>query len=160
MNCSCSEEKRREEKRREEKRREEESTTKGLQSALQMIGAQLPAIQDVYITRCHRNTKCIMKDSSHSSRVLFTLLPSGKRLRTICTGTARFTDTFYPCARRVFSTPQSKYHTLTPPPLFTVTVIVFSRHVINRNTYRKITKSIIWHYMWKDSQIITYVYRL
>ena len=40
-------------------------------------GAKLPAIQDLYTRRCQRKVLKLVKDSSHSSHRLFSLLASG-----------------------------------------------------------------------------------
>ena len=44
-------------------------------------GGKLPALQDTYITQCHRRAKKIIKDNNHPSHCLFTPLPSRSRDR-------------------------------------------------------------------------------
>ena len=44
----------------------------------------LPALQDIYSTRCHRKAKKIIKDLSHPSHGLFTLLPSRWQRQGMC----------------------------------------------------------------------------
>ena len=62
------------------------SNLKALQRVLRMAqyitGAKLPAIQDLYTRRCQKKALKIVKDSSHPSHRLFSLLPksSSKRL--------------------------------------------------------------------------------
>jgi gmma-aminobutyric acid receptor subunit gamma len=55
-----------------------------VQSAQRITGATLPALQDIYSTRCYRKAKKIIKDLSHPSHILFTQLPSRKRRRHRC----------------------------------------------------------------------------
>ena len=43
-----------------------------------ITGAKLPAIQDLYTRQCQRKALNIVKDSSHPSHRLFSLLPLGK----------------------------------------------------------------------------------
>ena len=45
---------------------------------------KLPALQDTYITRCHRKAKSIIKDNNHPSHCLFTPLPSRRRGQYRC----------------------------------------------------------------------------
>ena len=52
-----------------------------------ITGAKLPAIQDLYTRWCQRKALKIIKDYSHPSHRLFSLLPHGKRYRsanTLC----------------------------------------------------------------------------
>ena len=53
-------------------------------SAQCIIGSTLPALQDIYSTRCHRNAKKIIKDLSHPSHGLFKQLPSRARRQYSC----------------------------------------------------------------------------
>ena len=58
------------------------SDRKSLQRVVRMAqyitGAKLPAIQDLYTRRCQRKALKIVKDSSHTSHRLFSLLPHDK----------------------------------------------------------------------------------
>ena len=62
------------------------SDRKALQSvvhtAQHITGAKLPAIQDLYSRQCQRKALKMVKDSSHPSHRLFSLLPHGKRYRS------------------------------------------------------------------------------
>jgi hypothetical protein len=58
-------------------------------------GAELPAMQDLYIRRYQRKARKIAKDSSHR---LFTLILCGKWYRSIGSRTNRLRDSFYPQA--------------------------------------------------------------
>ena len=59
---------------------------KALQRVVRMAqyitGPKLPAIQDLYTRRCQRKALKIVKDSSHPSHRLFSLLLHGKRYRS------------------------------------------------------------------------------
>uniref|UniRef100_A0A8C7WBW6 Reverse transcriptase domain-containing protein n=1 Tax=Oncorhynchus mykiss TaxID=8022 RepID=A0A8C7WBW6_ONCMY len=53
-----------------------------VRTAQYITGAKLPAIQDLYTSRCQRKALKIVKDPSHPSHRLFSLLPHGKRYRS------------------------------------------------------------------------------
>ena len=53
-----------------------------VQTAQYITGAKLPAIQDLYTRRCQRKAHKIVRDSSHPSHRLFSLLSHGKRYRS------------------------------------------------------------------------------
>ena len=55
-----------------------------VRSARCITGGILPALQDIYSTRCHRKAKKIIKDLSHPSHGLFTPLPSKRRGQYRC----------------------------------------------------------------------------
>ncbi len=48
-----------------------------------IIGAPLPSILDIFLTRCSSKANSIMKDPTHPSHSLFQLLPSGRPYRSI-----------------------------------------------------------------------------
>ncbi|KAK3574219.1 hypothetical protein QTP86_004312 [Hemibagrus guttatus] len=54
-----------------------------VRTAEKIIGLSLPSITDMYTTRCIRKANSIMDDPTHPSHTLFTLLPSGKSLKSI-----------------------------------------------------------------------------
>ncbi len=54
-----------------------------VQTASHIVGGELPSLQDIYTRRCIRKARRIIKDSSHPSHRLLSLLPSGRRLRSI-----------------------------------------------------------------------------
>ena len=60
-----------------------------------ITGAQLPTIQDIYHKRCLGRVRNIIKDVSHRSHGLFTLLPSGRRYRSLCTRTSSTHQIFF-----------------------------------------------------------------
>ena len=74
------------------------SHSKALQSVVHkaqyITGAKLPAIQDLYTRRCQRKALKIVKDLSHPSHRLFSLLPHGKRYRSAKSWTKGFSTDF------------------------------------------------------------------
>ena len=70
-----------------------------------ITGGKLPAPQDTYSPRCHRKTRKIIKDITHSSHCLFTPLPSRRRgqYRCIKAGTKRLKNSFYLKAIRLLN---------------------------------------------------------
>ncbi len=54
-----------------------------VRTARHIVGGELPSLQDIYTRRCIRKARRIINDSSHPSHRLFSLLPSGRRLRSI-----------------------------------------------------------------------------
>ena len=83
------------------------SDHKALQRVMNMAqyitGAKLPAIQDLYTRRCERKALKIVKDPSHPSHRLFSLLPHGKRYRRAKSRTKRLLNSFYPQAIRLLN---------------------------------------------------------
>ncbi|CAI5669640.1 unnamed protein product [Oreochromis niloticus] len=67
-------------------------------TAEKIIGVSLPSIKDIYTTRCIRKATSIVADWTHPSHTLFTLLPSGKRYRSIRAHTSRLCNSFFPQA--------------------------------------------------------------
>ena len=71
-----------------------------VKTAERIIGGHLPSVQGIYNSRCLRKARNIVKDHSHPGYGLFTLLPSGRRYRSIRARTTRLTNSFYPQAVR------------------------------------------------------------
>ncbi len=69
-----------------------------VRTACHIVGGELPSLQDIYTRRCIRKARRIIKDSSHPSHSLLSLLPSGKRLRSIWSRTSWLRDSFFPQA--------------------------------------------------------------
>ncbi len=67
------------------------------------VGGELPSLQDIYTRRCTRKARRIIKDSSHPSHRLLSLLPSGRRFRSIRSRTSRLRDSFFPQAIRLMN---------------------------------------------------------
>ncbi len=69
-----------------------------VRTACHIVGGELPSLQDIYTRRCIRKARRIISDSSHPSHRLLSLLPSGRRLRSIRSRTSRLRDSFFPQA--------------------------------------------------------------
>ncbi len=66
-----------------------------VRTARHIVGGELPSLQDIYTRRCIRKARRITNDSSHHpSHRLFSLLLSGRRLRSIRSRTSRLRDSF------------------------------------------------------------------
>uniref|UniRef100_A0A4W5KKS1 Reverse transcriptase domain-containing protein n=1 Tax=Hucho hucho TaxID=62062 RepID=A0A4W5KKS1_9TELE len=74
-----------------------------VRTAQYITGAKLPAILDLYTRRCQRKALKIVKDPSHPSHRLFSLLPHGKRYRSTKSRTKRLLNSFYPQAIRLLN---------------------------------------------------------
>ncbi len=64
-----------------------------VRTARHIVGGELPSLQDIRI----------IKDSSHQSHRLLSLLPSGRRFRSIRSRTSRLRDSFFPQAIRLMN---------------------------------------------------------
>ncbi len=80
-----------------------QSSAKGRVNCPHIIGGELPSLQDIYSRRCIRKARRITNDSSHPSHRLFSLLPSGRRLRSIRYRTSRQRDSVFPQAIRLMN---------------------------------------------------------
>ena len=65
--------------------------------------AALPSLQDTYNTRVTKRAQSIIRDHTHPQHRLFTLLPSGRRYRSMKARTTRLTNSFYPQAIRLLN---------------------------------------------------------
>ncbi len=74
-----------------------------VRTARHIVGGELPSLQDIYTRRCIRKARRITNESSHPSHRLFSLLPSGGRLRSIRSRTSRLRDSFFPQAIRLMN---------------------------------------------------------
>uniref|UniRef100_A0A3B1JXT7 Reverse transcriptase domain-containing protein n=1 Tax=Astyanax mexicanus TaxID=7994 RepID=A0A3B1JXT7_ASTMX len=74
-----------------------------VRTAERIIGVSLPSITDIYTTRSIRKATSIVNDPTHPSHELFSLLPSGRRYRSIRSSTTRFCNSFYPQAMRLLN---------------------------------------------------------
>ncbi len=72
-------------------------------TAAKIIGAPLPSILYIFLTRCSSKAKSILKDPTHPSHSLFQLLPSGRRYRSIRARSARLLNSFFPQAVRALN---------------------------------------------------------
>ncbi len=74
-----------------------------VQTAQDIVGGELPSLEDIYTQRCVRKARKIIRDSCHPSHELFLLLPSGRRYRSIRTRTSRTRDSFFSQAIRLLN---------------------------------------------------------
>ncbi len=74
-----------------------------VRTARHIVGGELPSLQDIYTRWCTRKARRIIKDSSHPSHRLLSLLPSGRRFRSIRSRTSRLRDSFFPQAIRLMN---------------------------------------------------------
>ncbi|KAI5101429.1 gastrula zinc finger protein XlCGF28.1-like [Silurus meridionalis] len=75
-----------------------------VRTAEKIIGVSLPSIMDIYTTRSQSTAHSIVDDHTHPSHTYFTLLPSGKRFRSIRAVTTRLCNSFFPQAIRLLNT--------------------------------------------------------
>lgn len=74
-------------------------------TAQKIIGCPLPALTELYNTRCLKKAHSILKDPSHPGHCHFQLMRSGRRYRAMNTKTNRLKDSFYPRAITVLNRP-------------------------------------------------------
>ncbi len=65
-----------------------------VRAAEKIVGVSLPSLQDIYNTRLTRKALCIAGDPTHPTHSFFSLLPSGRRLRSLQARTSRLKDSF------------------------------------------------------------------
>ncbi len=66
-----------------------------VRTAERIIGAPLPNLQDLYISRVRKRAKKVTLDPSHPAHSLFELLPFGRRYRSLSIRTARHKNSFF-----------------------------------------------------------------
>ncbi len=74
-----------------------------IRTAHHIVGGELPSLQDIYTRRSTSKARRIIMDSSLPSHRLLSLLPSGRRLRSIRSHTSRLRDSFFPHAIRLMN---------------------------------------------------------
>ena len=74
-----------------------------MNTAGRIIGAPLPSLQDIYTTHLTRKATTIVSDASHPAHNLFSLLPSGRRYRSLGSRTTRLTNSFIHQAVRMLN---------------------------------------------------------
>ncbi len=83
-----------------------------VRAAEKIVGVSLPSLQDIYSTHLTRKALCIAGDPTHPTHSFFSLLPSGRRLRSLQARTSRLKDSFiHQAVRKLNSLPP----TPTPP---------------------------------------------
>lgn len=86
-----------------------------VRAAEKIIGVSLPSLQDIYGTRLTRKSLCIAGDPTHPSYSFFSLLPSGRRLRSLQARTSRLKDSFiHQGVRKLNSLPKLPPFSLLP----------------------------------------------
>ena len=96
--------------------RDRKALQRVIKTAQLICGGAFSSLQDMYITRVIRRTHNIIKDNTHPQHSLFTLLPSGRRHRSMKARTTRLTTSFYPQAIRLLDTEISPTHTPSSLP--------------------------------------------
>ena len=74
-------------------------------TAQRITGAPLPSIEALQRKRCLQTPRGIVKDCPHPNHRLFTLLPSGRRYRSLRTRTSRFRGSFFPASVTPLNSP-------------------------------------------------------
>ena len=69
-----------------------------VKNASKIVGAELPALSDIYTQRVVKRGDKITKDTAHPANSLFQLLPSGRRYRFLGASTERSRKGFFPRA--------------------------------------------------------------
>ncbi len=84
-----------------------------VRAAEKIVGVSLRSLQDIYSTRLTHKALYIAGDTTHPTHSFFSLLPSGRRLRSLQARTNRLKDSFiHQAVRKLNSLPS-----LPPPPL-------------------------------------------
>ncbi len=77
-----------------------------VRAAEKIVGVSLPSLQDIYSTRLTRKALSIAGDPTHPTHSFFSLLPSGRRLRSLQARTSRLKDSFiHQAVRKLNSLP-------------------------------------------------------
>ena len=69
-----------------------------VRTAERIIGAPLPSIQELFVSRTRKRAGNIIRDPTHPGSILFSPLPSGRRYRALRTKTTRHKNSFFPSA--------------------------------------------------------------
>ena len=83
-----------------------------IKSAERVIGTPLPSLKSLHDTRALKRASKIIADPTHPGNCLFSILPSGRRLRVPRTRTTRHRLSFFPTAVRLINAAGP-----LPPPL-------------------------------------------
>uniref|UniRef100_A0A3B3BRH8 Reverse transcriptase domain-containing protein n=1 Tax=Oryzias melastigma TaxID=30732 RepID=A0A3B3BRH8_ORYME len=74
-----------------------------VKAASKITRTPLPSLQSIYKRRVLRRAASIIRDPTHPQRGLFTLLPSGRRYRSVKCRTSRLRNSFFPSAIRLLN---------------------------------------------------------
>ncbi len=81
-----------------------------VRAAEKIVGVSLPSLQDIYSTRLTRKALSIAGDPTHPTHSFFSLLPSGRRLRSLQARTSRLKDSFiHQAVRKLNSLPSLQF---------------------------------------------------
>ncbi|XP_051899918.1 uncharacterized protein LOC127586112 [Pristis pectinata] len=72
-------------------------------TAQRITDTSLPSLDSVFTSRCLGEAAGIIKDPTHPGHSLFSLLPSGRRYRSLRARTTRLKDSFYPTVIRLLN---------------------------------------------------------
>ncbi len=107
-----------------------------MRAAEKIVGVSLLSLQDIYSTRLTRKTLCIAGDPTHPTHSFFSLLPSGRRLRSLQARTSRLKDSFiHQAVRKLNSLPSLPPPLLHHAPLNSDTPPPHHHHVFEKNIY-------------------------
>ncbi len=115
------------------------------ETARHIVGGELPSLQDIYTRRCTRKARRIIKDSSHPSHRLLSLLPSGRRFRSIRSRTSRLRDSFFPQAIRLIEQSQITHLHHTPTHT-TCHALHFNHRSTGLHAHTALTQPICYHW--------------
>ncbi len=90
----------------------QQQSQRDVRTAHHTVGGELPSLQDIYTRRCMRKGQRI---TSHPSHGLFSLLPSGRRLRSIRSRTSWLKDSFSTQTIRLLNTEYQNWHSHNTP---------------------------------------------
>ena len=113
-----------------------------VKTAERIIGCHLPSVQGIYNTRCLRKARNIIKDHSHPGYGLLTLLPSGRRYRSIRARTAH--KQLFPPGRKASEPATLTHWTVTITCTFCYPIICYMLCVRSGNKNFHCSDDVIW----------------
>ncbi len=132
-----------------------------VRAAEKIVGVSLPSLQNIYSTRLTRKALSIAGDPTHPAHSFFSLLPSGRRLRSLQAMTSRLKDSFiHQAVRKLNSLPSlpplppftprntELWHYDPPPPQFN-SLYVCTVHV-EELTIKQTWLDLTWYFCWRS----------
>ncbi len=118
-----------------------------VRAAEKIVGVSLPSLQDIYSTRLTRKALSIAGDPTHPTHSFFSLLPSGRRLRSLQARTNRLKDSFIHQAVR-------KLNSLPFLSVFERLLSVFNVNCMHQGSESNAISILCMYvrYMWKNWQ--------
>ncbi len=126
--------------------------------AERISGSALPSLQDIYLKRCRSRAVKIIKDSNHPGNCLFTLLPSGKRFRSLMAKTERLRRSFFPQAIRLLNSNSASKHHLTYFIITKHTLIILYLILTVSFAHLHTTLSVSWYHILSYFLYLFYFY--